>query len=141
MLLLAALISAAQSGLLHAANIVVEGKDPKSQVTLNIQDANLGQVLEHLSTTYDFQLSGPEVLAGQPAMSTVLSGSLHAILRRLLRDRDHLIVHSADRPGGIAAVSILKPSPAAETATITAPTAAPSPSGALPGAARRRMGQ
>lgn len=95
-------------GALHAANVTVSGDDPREKITVAIEDATVDFVLENLHKKYGFEVSGlqPNIGAGE-AQTVTLSGNLHGILERLLRNWNHMIIRSPDNPSGIAKVMIL----------------------------------
>lgn len=105
-LALIALCIASQAPAL-AANVTVSGDSPRSAITVTIEDATVDLVLEDLRKKYGFEVGGLENARDGDALSATMSGSLQAILERLLRNRNHLIVRSPDNESGIAKVMIL----------------------------------
>lgn len=92
---------------LHAANVTVTGNDPRQNITVTIEEATVDFVLEDLHKKYGFEVAGLQQNIRGEAQSVTLSGSLHVILERLLRNWNHMIVRSTDNESGIAKVMIL----------------------------------
>jgi hypothetical protein len=94
-------------GALKAASVKVSGDAPRRSITVEIDGATVGAVLEDLRTRYRFEVSGLGNAANGDALTMTISGNLRDVLGRLLRNRNHMIVRSADNASGIAKVMIL----------------------------------
>lgn len=93
---------------LLAASLSVAGDSPQDNVTLTIEDMAMGAILQDLGAKYGFEILGSEkVDEGSDTLSVTLSGNLYSILERLLRNRNHVIVHSADTVSGIKKVIVI----------------------------------
>ncbi|SFV29571.1 hypothetical protein [Hyphomicrobium facile] len=91
-----------------AASLTVAGDSPRESVTLTIEDMAVGGILQNLSEKYGFEILGIEkVDEGGDTLSATLSGDLHSILERLLRNRNHVIVRSTDTVSGIEKVIVI----------------------------------
>jgi hypothetical protein len=92
----------------HAANVTITEGDPRQNITVTIEDATVDFVLDNLHKKFGFELAGlPPNIAGGEAQTVTMSGNLHVILERLLRNWNHMIVRSPDNQSGIAKVMIL----------------------------------
>lgn len=92
---------------LLAASLTVAG-NPQDNVTLTIEDMAMGAILQDLGAKYGFEILGSEKAdEGSDTLSVTLSGNLYSILERLLRNRNHVIVHSADTVSGIKKVIVI----------------------------------
>jgi hypothetical protein len=93
---------------LLAASVTVAGDSPRENITLTIEGMAVDVVLQNLRAKYGFEIGGMEkVDQGGDTLSVTLSGSLYSILERLLRNRNHVIVRSADTVSGIEKVMII----------------------------------
>lgn len=93
---------------LLAAGMTIEGDRPREGITLTVEDATVDMVIDSLRATYGFDVGGIENASqGGDTLSVTLQGSLYSILERLLRNRNHVIVRSADNASGIEKVLIL----------------------------------
>jgi hypothetical protein len=92
----------------QAANVTITGNNPRQNITVTVEDATVDFVLDNLHKKFGFELAGlPPNIAGGEAQTVTLSGNLHVILERLLRNWNHMIVRSPDNESGIAKVMIL----------------------------------
>jgi hypothetical protein len=92
----------------QAANVTITEGDPRQNITVTIEDATVDFVLDNLHKKFGFELAGlPPNIAGGEAQTVTMSGNLHVILERLLRNWNHMIVRSPDNQSGIAKVMIL----------------------------------
>jgi hypothetical protein len=92
----------------QAANVTITEGDPRQNITVTIEDATVDFVLDNLHKRFGFELAGlPPNIAGGEAQTVTMSGNLHVILERLLRNWNHMIVRSPDNQSGIAKVMIL----------------------------------
>ncbi|WP_045836341.1 hypothetical protein [Hyphomicrobium sp. 99] len=93
---------------LLAASVTVAGESPRENITLTIEDVAVNDVLQNLGEKYGFEVGGVEkVDEGGDTLSATLSGDLYSILERLLRNRNHVIVRSANTVSGIEKVMII----------------------------------
>jgi hypothetical protein len=112
-----AVCMAASPAVAQAANVTVSGEDPRSSITVTIEDATIDFVIEKLRDTYGFDVSGLSTeTRGDPQTMTV-SGTLRSVLERLLRNWNHVIVASQDNKTGIAKVMIVNSNYGASPAT------------------------
>lgn len=91
----------------HAADVKISGEHPLERITVKVEEAKADRVLDALRQRYDFELVGLANAGKGDALTVTLSGSLRTVLERLLRNRNHLIVQSRDRAGGIEKVVVL----------------------------------
>lgn len=105
-----------------AAAVTVSGDDADS-ITLNIEDATVAAVLEHLRDKFDFSIDGAEHAKSGEVLSTTMTGSLSDVLARLLRNWNYVVVSSPETAGGIEKVIILN------AVHGTTPSSAPSQEG------------
>ncbi len=88
------------------AAVTVTGENVDS-VTVQIEEAPVGIVLENLRERFGFELDGTEKAVGGEPLTLTLSGSLKEIVGRLLRNWNYVIVSSPGGGDGIAKVVIL----------------------------------
>lgn len=94
-------------GAVAAATVEVNGDEPRKSISVSVENAPLAAVLEALRERYEFKITGLENAArGQPVTVT-MSGSLHAVLARLLRNRNYVIAGSETSRSGISEITIL----------------------------------
>lgn len=112
-----ALLSAATAAL--AENVTITGDKPRQSVTVTTENADVASVLEALSSKYGIEVEGLQLIDRAETQTITLTGDLYKVLGRLLRNRNHVIVRSAEAASGVAKVMILnasvgaKPLPAA----------------------------
>ena len=95
-------------GAAQAANVTIIGTDPRQNITVTVEDATVDFVLDDLHKKFGFELADlPPNIGGGEAQTVTLSGNLHVVLERLLRNWNHMIVRSPDNQSGIAKVMIL----------------------------------
>lgn len=92
---------------LRAATIKVTGDNPRQGITVAIENAKVGVVLQYLRRSYGFEVAGLQKANQGESLTVTMSGSLQSILERLLRNWNHMIVRSGDNKSGIAKVMIL----------------------------------
>lgn len=92
---------------LHAASIKVTGANPRESITVTTEDARVDVILRHLRRNYGFNVAGLQKAGKGDPLTVTMSGSLHSILERLLRNRNHMIIRSRENKCGIAKVMIL----------------------------------
>lgn len=103
----AAILVAASASPLPAAGVSIEGEEPARSLKLHLDNASVEGALTALSEKFGFDYVGPKSPGKTSGLSTTLSGSLHSILSRLLRNRNHSIVRSSRSPGGIRKVVLI----------------------------------
>jgi hypothetical protein len=104
----------------HAASgITISGENARNRITITVEDAKVDRVLDALRKRFGFDLAGLPNTGSGEALTFTFSGSLHTILERLLRNRNHVIVRSADNASGISKVMILNPTYGAAQTTAT----------------------
>ncbi|WP_088344853.1 MULTISPECIES: hypothetical protein [Rhodomicrobium] len=96
--------------------MTIENGGPRQSITLRIRDVTVVGVLRELRQTYGFEIAGLAEADQGEAIAASMSGSLYDVLARLLRNRDHVIVRSAENASGVEKVILLakggKPPPA-----------------------------
>lgn len=93
-----------------AANVTITGDKPRQNVTVTAEDADVASVLEALSSKYGLEVEGLQLIDRAETQTITLTGDLYKVLGRLLRNRNHVIVRSAEAPSGVAKVMILNAS-------------------------------
>jgi hypothetical protein len=93
-----------------AAGVSVTGDDPRQSITVMIEDATIDVVLKDLHGRYGFEMLGLENVKKGEALSGTMTGSLHSILERLLRNWNHMIELTPEEGSGVAKVMILNAS-------------------------------
>jgi len=91
----------------EAKHLDIEGDQPRDRITITVNDASLSTVLNELQLRYGFEVVGPGYLSTLDPMSMKVTGSLDAVLERLLRNRNYVVVHSTHNKSGIEKVIIL----------------------------------
>jgi hypothetical protein len=91
---------------LHAEGITIEGRQPSLKIDMKIDDEPIGTVLQTLHEKYGIEISGADKLEGNDPISLNLSGNLPAILERLLRNQNYMIVRSPKNQTGVAKIMI-----------------------------------
>lgn len=94
----------------QAAGVSVSGDDPRHSITVTIEDATIDVVLKDLHGRYGFEMSGLENVKKGEALSATMTGSLHSILERLLRNWNHMIELAPEEGSGVVKVMILNSS-------------------------------
>lgn len=92
---------------LHAASIVIDGDDPRRSITVTIDSATVDLVLKDLQAKYGFDVGGLQNANKGEPISATISGDLHGVLARLLRNWNYLIVRSPKSGSQIAKVVII----------------------------------
>jgi hypothetical protein len=93
-----------------AANVTITGDNPRQSVTVTAENADVAAVLEALSSKYGLEVEGLQLIDRAETQTITLTGDLYKVLGRLLRNRNHVIVRSAEAPSGVAKVMILNAS-------------------------------
>lgn len=91
----------------YAASITINGQDPRENVTVTIEEETVDVVLNELRSKYNFEVRGLQHAKKDDPISATLSGSLHSVLERLLRNWNYVIVRSATAESGIEKVVII----------------------------------
>jgi hypothetical protein len=89
-----------------AEGVEVRGDDGGKHVLIKVDDMTMDAVLDGLQKRYGFAIEGLSNVQSDE-FSEVMDGSLDDVLERLLRNRNHMIVHSAEIKAGISKVMIL----------------------------------
>lgn len=93
---------------LFAAGLTIAGDSPRDNITLTVEDMAVDAILQNLGAKYGFEIGGMEKVGeGGDTLSATLSGNLYGILERLLRNRNHVIIRSADTVSGIERVILI----------------------------------
>ena len=92
---------------LHAEPLKIDGDSPRKRISVTIEDAKIDAILKGFSEVYGFEIKGIENTQQGDPISLSMTGSLEDILKRLLRNRNHLIVYSPDSTSGVKQVVIL----------------------------------
>lgn len=90
-----------------AASVDITGDEPRRAVTIVAEDSTVEQVLQALASKYGFKIKGIEHAGTGEALSATISGSLHEVVTRLLRNWNYMVVRSPDNASGIERVMIL----------------------------------
>lgn len=86
----------------------INGDNPRQEITVNIEEAGIADILLTLGEKYKFQVSGQDNLPADQQISITLKGNLSEILSRLLKNRNHLIIRSSGNISGIEKIVILQ---------------------------------
>jgi hypothetical protein len=108
-----------------ASPATIEGAEPRKEITIHTDNTSIGDVIDALRKQYDFEVKGLEHLNKTQSTSQTYVGDIETVLRRLLRNRNYVIVRSADNKSGIDELVILdssfgtssRPSPASPAAS------------------------
>ena len=92
---------------LHAEPLKIDGDSPRKRITVTMEDAKIDAILKGFSEAYGFEVKGTENTQQGDPISVSMTGSLKDILKRLLRNRNHLIVSSPDSTSGVEKVVIV----------------------------------
>jgi hypothetical protein len=95
---------------LHAEGVTVEGDHPAIKIDIKVDDEPIATVLETLHKKYGIEISGADKLEADDPISMTLSGNLPAILERLLRNQNYMIVRSWKNPTGVVKIMISRAS-------------------------------
>lgn len=91
-----------------AAGLTIAGDSPRDNITLTVEDMAVETILQNLGAKYGFEIGGMEKVGeGGDTLSATLSGNLYRIIERLLRNRNHVIIRSADTVSGIERVILI----------------------------------
>jgi hypothetical protein len=93
-------------GELRAEGITIKGDHPSQNIDMKIDGETIGTVLQTLHEKYGIEISGEDKLASDDAVSMTISGTLPAILERLLRNQNYMIVRSAKNATGVGKILI-----------------------------------
>jgi hypothetical protein len=83
----------------------IEGEPGK--ITVRTDGTSIGDVIGALQKRYDFGVKGLEHINKDQATSQTYVGDIETVLRRLLRNRNYVIVRSATNESGIDEVVII----------------------------------
>jgi hypothetical protein len=107
-------VAACTSVQVWAGDVQIERADSPDQITLNLKDASVDEVLEALAARFGLKIEYERRTAGPARFSGRLHGSLDQVLERILRHESHIIVRSPTSPGGIGRVAVLGASQSAQ---------------------------
>ncbi len=94
---------------LLAAGLTIVGDGPRDNITLTVEDMAVGAILQNLGAKYGFGIGGADKVGeGDDMLSATLSGNLYSVIERLLRNRNHVIIRSADTVSGIERVILIE---------------------------------
>lgn len=90
-----------------AGTVTVSGEDPSASISVTVENASVADVLAELREKFDFEVEDLAHAGTDEAFDAKLSGNLVDVLQRLLRNRNHVIVRSAEAASGISRVVII----------------------------------
>jgi hypothetical protein len=99
----------------RAASVEISSEQARDQINVTATNAKADRILDALHKQYGFEIVGLANAAQGEALTVEFSGDLGTVLQRLLRNRNHMIIRSAEKPGGIAKVTILNATYGART--------------------------
>lgn len=76
------------------------------QIVVTASHVQIGRVIEKLAGEFGFTIEGASHLRSSGTVEGQMSGPLHRVLARLLRNNNHLIVYSAERDHRVARLII-----------------------------------
>jgi hypothetical protein len=91
----------------RAGGVLVKVDENGRTLSLSAKDARLGDVLGELGKVFSFSIVGLKKARTGDRISGEFSGTLNVVLQRLLRNRNHMIVHAASNKGTINRVVLL----------------------------------
>jgi hypothetical protein len=91
---------------LHAEGVTIEGEHPAQSINVNVDKVSIGAVLQALHDKYGIEVSGINDEISNDPISVTLSGNLPAILERLLRNQNYMIVRSKKNITGVEKILI-----------------------------------
>lgn len=94
----------------HAEGVTIESDDPAQSIKLEVNNATIRDVLQALHDKYGVALTGDGEAGTDGLMTLTLEGSLPAILERLLRNQNYMIVRSTKNVTGVEEILIAVPS-------------------------------
>ncbi len=104
---------------LHAEGVTIDSENPAKNLNINIDKVSIGTVLQALHDKYGIEVSGISDEISNDPISVTLSGSLPAILERLLRNQNYMIVRSRKNITGVEKILISAATP--DSASKSAP--------------------
>lgn len=108
----------------RAQSVLIKGEDANSSLTITADNASLGAVLGRLGQKFDFHLVGEERISQN--ISGTYRGDLKTLLKRLLRNRNHMIVRSTAKRAGIRRVVVINNAVGSKTTRFAGKKAPPS---------------
>ena len=90
-----------------AGTVTVSGEDPNASISVTVENATVADVLAQLREKFDFEVEDLAHAGTDEAFDAKLAGNLADVLQRLLRNRNHVIVRSAEAASGISRVVII----------------------------------
>jgi hypothetical protein len=91
----------------YAASVEISTEQARDEISVTVSNAKADRILDALHKQYGFEIVGLANATQGEALTVKFSGNLRNVLKRLLRNRNHMIVGSSQKPGGIAKVMIL----------------------------------
>ena len=95
----------------HAEGVTIESDDPAQSIKVEVDNATIRDVLQALHDTYGIGLAGDDEAGTDDPITLTLEGSLPAILERLLRNQNYMIVRSEKNVTGVEKILIAVPVP------------------------------
>jgi hypothetical protein len=89
-----------------AEGVTIKSDDPAKNIEVNVDNATTRDVLVALRDKYGVELAGDGEAGGSDPITVTLQGSLPAILERLLRNQNYMIVRSNKNVTGVEKVLI-----------------------------------
>src|SRR5262245_60925067 len=79
-----------------AGTVTVSGDDPKASIAVMVENASVEEVLTELREKFGFEVEDLAHAKGGDTVDATLQGNLIDVIQRLLRNRNHVIVRSAE---------------------------------------------
>ena len=98
-----------------AANVQISNLG-KGQISVDVVDASLDEVLNQIGSLYGFKVERIGNAAPSDTMSGRFDGTLAGVVARVLQSENHSIVTSSTAPSGIVRVSLYSSGPAVQAA-------------------------
>ena len=86
--------------------MALEGGNPGQNINLNVENAPIASVLQTLHAKYGIEITGADKLEADDPVTMTISGTLPAILERLLGNRNYMLVRSLSNITGISKILI-----------------------------------
>jgi hypothetical protein len=90
----------------HAEGVMIEGDHPAQRIDVNGDSASIATVLQTLREKYGIEISGADKLEADDPITLTISGNLPAILERLLRNQNYMLVRSPKNITGVSKILI-----------------------------------
>jgi hypothetical protein len=117
---------ASSSGRANAGDLTIY--ETNGQITVNAQDTSVDEILLNLANSHSFNIERFGPIAPTDTISVRTVGSLRHVLTRVLKNENHLIIHSTAAKNGISRLVLFgaRVEPTTATAAGT-PQAQPKP--------------